>query len=382
MSRPWASRRTLVLLGLLPLLALLAFVALRSGPMAPVTVTEEPVRQQALRPQLSGIGTVEARQVFRIGPTVAGRVRQVMVDVGEQVRSGQWLGEMDPVDLDERIRAQAAAQQRAQASVREAQARQAFAAQQVQRYSQLWAAQATTEESLATRQQELAVADAALAALRQELARVQADEAALRVQRGHLRLLAPQDGLVLSREVEPGSTVLAGQTVLELAAVDSLWVHLRLDQVSAQGLTVGLPASITLRSRPGEPLAGQVLRLEPKADAVTEETLAKVLLQSLPTPAPPLGELAEVTLQLPALPATAVIPAAAVQRQGQQRGVWQRQGDAVRFVPLTLGRADLEGRVQVLQGLQAGDAVIVYSEKPLTARSRVRVVERLIQAAP
>ena len=46
----------------------------------------------------------------------------------------------------------------------------------------------------------------------------------------------------------------------------------------------------------------KVLRVEPVADVVTEEMLAKVVLDSVPTPLPPLGELAEITVTLPALP--------------------------------------------------------------------------------
>jgi multidrug efflux pump subunit AcrA (membrane-fusion protein) len=92
---------------------------------------------------------------------------------------------------------------------------------------------------------------------------------------------------------------------------------------------------------------------------------------------PPLGELAEVTVDLPAIPAAPVIPNAAIRRDGDQVGVWQIVDGAPRFVPVKLGRSDLDGRVQVLEGLKAGDRVVVYSEKALTARNRTRIVERI-----
>ncbi len=383
MTFPTLQRRTVALAALLlPLAGLLGYVALRSGPLAPVAVTEAEVRSQVLRPALFGIGTVEARQTYRIGPTAAGRLQHLAVDVGDAVRAGQTLGAMDPVDLDERIRAQEAAYKRAEAAVREASARQAFAAAQAQRYAQLEVARSTSEETVQLKRQELAVADAALAAAREEAARVQADTAALRSQRSHLRLLAPADGVVTVRDAEPGSTVLAGQAVLEVVAPHSLWVHLRIDQASAAGLVAGLPAQVHLRSHPGAPLPGRVLRVEPKADAVTEETLAKVVFTQLPTPLPPLGELAEVSVDLPALPATPVVPNAALQRLGAQRGVWRHGPGGLHFTPVTTGRADLEGNVQILQGLEAGDRIIVYSEKALTPRTRVRVESQLVKAQP
>jgi HlyD family secretion protein len=82
-----------------------------------------------------------------------------------------------------------------------------------------------------------------------------------------------------------------------------------------------------------------VLRVEPKADAVTEELLAKVVFDRLPEPMPPLGELAEVTLALPPLHAAAVIPNAALRREAGAVGVWRRAGEGgLRFVPGEAGR--------------------------------------------
>ncbi len=115
-------RRLTLIAVLLPLLGLFAYVILRAGPLAPVAVVAATVEQRAIAPALFGIGTVEARYTYRIGPTVAGRVKQVAVQVGERVRAGQVLGEMDPVDLEERIAAQQAAQMRARANAAAAEA--------------------------------------------------------------------------------------------------------------------------------------------------------------------------------------------------------------------------------------------------------------------
>lgn len=375
-------RRTLALIAVLvPLLALLAYVAVRSGPLAPVAVTQAQVESRSIRPALFGIGTVEARYTYEIGPTFAGRVKRLDVHVGDRVKAGQVLGEMDPVDLDDRLRAQEAAAKRAQAALAEATARQAYAEAQARRYEQLYAARSTSEEMLATKRQELQIAEAALAAAREELARSRSDLEGLRAQRGNLRLVAPVDGVVSLRDAEPGTTVVAGQAVVELIDPQSLWVNVRFDQVSAQGLAANLPARVVLRSRSGEALHGRVLRVEPKADAVTEETLVKVVFNEVPTPLPPIGELAEVTVDLPPLPATPVIPNAAVQRQGEQLGVWQITDGQPSFVPVKLGRADLDGFVQVLDGLKAGDRIVVYSEKALGPKSRIRVVERIVGAS-
>ena len=375
--------RTLALLAVvLPLLGLFVYVVLRSGPLAPVAVTLATVEQKALSPALFGVGTVGTRTTTKIGPTVAGRLQRLDVDVGDRVRAGQVLGAMDPLDWDDRLLAQDAVVLRVQASLREAQSRQAHAQTQATRYAQLLAVRSTSEELATAKKQELQVADAAVAAAQAEAARVRAERAGVTAQQRHLRLVSPADGLVTQRLADPGSTVVAGQAVVEVVDPASLWVNVRLDQISAHGLAAGLPAQVLLRSRAGQPLAGRVLRVEPLADSVTEETLAKVVFNTLPEPLPPLGELAEVTIDLPALAAQPVLPNAAVQRVDGKTGVWHWANGGLQFTPVTLGVADLDGHVQVLQGLNAGDQVVVYSEKPLTAHSRIHVVERLTKAAP
>lgn len=383
-------RRLALLAVLLPLLALFAFVVLRAGPLAPVPVVAATVEERALTPALFGIGTVEARHTYRIGPTVPGRVRQVNVDVGDRVHAGQVLGEMDPVDLDERITAQQAAQQRARASVaaataqvRDADARHRYAAAQAERFEQLLQAHTVSADAAEAKRQELQVAEAGLSAARanldaarQELGRLQAEQAALVQQRANLRLLAPVDALVTARAADPGSTVLAGQAVVELVDPASLWVNVRFDQLRASGLRAGLPAQVVLRSQ-DQPLPGKVLRVEPLADAVTEEFLAKVVFEALPDTLPPIGELAEVTVAQPELPPAPVVPTASVQRVDGRLGVWRIVDRALEFAAVELGAADLDGRVQIRAGLKAGEHVVVYSQRALAAHHRITLVERL-----
>jgi len=391
------NRRMLALLAVvLPLLALLIYVALRSGPFASIPVTVTTAESRSIAPSLFGIGTVEARYTYRIGPTVAGRIKRVEVQVGDRVEAGQLLGEMDPVDLDDRIASQDAAVKRAEsvvlaagAQVREASARKSYAENQASRYEQLLHARSVSEEAVEGKRQERQVTEAGFAAARanldaarQELARVRSDREGLIQQRANLRLIAPVRGLVAARNADPGTTVVAGQSVVEVIDPASLWINVRFDQLRVSGLRAGLPVQIVLRSQEGIRFAGRVLRLEPIADAVTEETMAKVTFDALPERLPPVGELAEVTVAMSALPATPVVPNASVQRVDGRLGVWLIVEDKLRFAPINLGATDLDGRVQILDGLKADERVVVYSQRALGPRSRVKVVERLEGVSP
>lgn len=377
---------------LIPLLALFAFVAFRSGPLAPVPVTVATVERRAITPGLFGIGSVEARYTHRIGSTFPGRLGRVEVQPGDRVTAGQLLGEMDPVDLDEKVGAQLAAIRRAEAGVlaleaqvREVGARHVFAKAQADRYEQLFATRSVSREAVDSKRQELGVAQSALAAARanldaarQDRTRMQAERAGLSRQRANLRLVAPVDGIVTRRDADPGTTVVAGQSVLEIVAPDSVWIGARFDQQRAAGLRAGLPARIVLRSRTGEVLAGRVARIEPHADPVTEESLAKVDFEQRPLPLPSIGEQVEVTITLPAQQALPVVLNASVQRVDGRLGVWVVDDGRLRFVAVRTGATDLDGRVQILDGLAGGERVVVYSRKALDAGSRIEVVERIV----
>lgn len=390
-------RRTLALLGvIIPLLALFVYVIFRSGPLASVPVTAMSVESRSISPALFGIGTIEARYSYKIGPTTPGRIQGINVQVGDRVRAGQVLGGMDPVDFDERIIAQNADLKRAEAGiltaearVREATARRQYAEAQSHRYEQLLTAGSVSDEEVENKRQEFHVAaaslDTAQASLemaRQELGRSRANLEVLIQQKANLRLIAPAGGLVTLRNADPGTTIVAGQSVLEVIDPASLWINVRFDQLHAARLRAGLPARIVLRSRDEQTFSGQVLRVEPVADTVTEETLAKIVFDQIPAPLPPMGELAEVTIALPELPGAPVVSNASVKRVEGKLGVWVLEDDALAFAPIRAGASDLDGWVQVLDGLEPGARVVVYSQRSLGAHTRIKVVPHLPGASP
>lgn len=384
------SRRSAFILAGIALLGAFAWGMARSGPLAPLRVTVAQVARADLAPALFGIGVVEARRSYLVGPTSAGRVRRVAVDVGETVSAGQLLAEMDPVDLDQRLSATGAAAARAAkaidtaaAQLSDSVARREVAAANVRRYDDLgkqgFVSSSVTEgksQELKSASAQVAAAEAGLAGARQDLARLAAEREGARQQRANLRLLAPADGVVTARDAEPGSTVVAGQAVLRLVAADSLWVRLRLDQQRSAGLHVGLPAEIVLRSRPGQVLAGKVARIEMLSDSVTEERIAQVSFDALPQDIS-IGEMSEITLRLPAIRQALVVPSAALRQREGKTGVWVRAGDKLSFVAVKPGSNGADGKVQILEGLQEGDLVIVHSEREIGEQSRIRVVSAL-----
>ena len=203
-ARLFSRRAALAAVAVL-LVGALGVVMFRSGPLAPTRVTVRQAQVGVVQPALFGLGTVEARRTYLAGPTVAGRVARVLVDVGESVKAGQLLAEMDPVDLDQRAAALDASIARAgsaaaaaEAQRRDAVARREVAAANAQRYVDLGAKNFISASAVEGKRQEQASADAAvtaaeanLAAALQDRQRLAAERAALRPQRGHLRGVGP-----------------------------------------------------------------------------------------------------------------------------------------------------------------------------------------------
>lgn len=366
------------------LAAAMLWLAFNRGPLAPVQVQIAAVNEFGLAPSVFGIGTVEARYAYAIGPTQAGRVLRVLVDHGDTVKAGQLLAEIDPVDLEQRLSSAGAAQQRAQqsalvaeAQVREAQSRHKVASANAARYRDLAQKNFVSREAVEIRDNEASVtqagmeaAQAALQAARKDVERAGQDRNAAAKQLSNLRLTAPVDGLVTAREAEPGTTVVAGQAVVRVIDPHSVWVRARIDQSRGAGLAPGLPANIVLRSNPAGAISGKVARVEIQSDAVTEERVVAVAFDAPPQAS--LGELAEVTIHLGKRARGLVIPSAAVKRIDQQQGVWQVVDGAARFRAVKTGVQTLDGMTEVLGGLAAGDTVIVYSSAQL--REGVKVV--------
>jgi HlyD family secretion protein len=386
------NNRRLLLTGLAVLfVGLFFFVMMRSGPLAPIKVTTIQVKEGRFAPELFGIGTVEARRNWLIGPTVVGRVLSVKVDVGDAVKAGQLLAEMDPVDIDQRLASLDAAIERARSTQGAAAAQQAdavarreLAASSMRRNQDLADKNFISSGALESFTQTKASADAALDSARanasgaaQDLNRAQADRAALLQQRANVRLLAPADGVVSARDAEPGSTVVAGQPVLRLIDPSSLWVKLRVDQGRSGGLAQGLKARMVLRSQSQSSMSATVARVELLGDSVTEERIAQIAFDKAPA-GMSVGEMAEATIQLPSIPQSLIVPAASIQRQGSSTGVWRMDSGKPVFVPVKLGATSLDGQTQILDGLKTGDEVVVYSQKPLSADARLQVVDAIV----
>ena len=392
MKRLQSFREPALILLAIAVLGAFTWAAATQGPLAPVKVSVTQAKIDTLTPSVFGIGVVEARRSYNLGPTVASRVSSVLVDHGDVVEASQVLAEMDPVDMEERMLSSRLAAERAvdavqaaQAQLNEARSRYELAELNVKRYTDLRAQGFVTQAELDAKRYEANAAKAAiesatalLSAARRDEDRAQADAAGIAKIRAQATLTSPVNGIVTARLVEPGTTIVAGQAVLQIIDPQSLWVKTRIDQAQAGHVAIGQAATIVLRSRPHAPLAGKVAQIELISDPVTEEQIINVAFADT-VDRVPVGELAEVTLHQPPIPDVLTAPSAAIHYRNGTPGVWRLNGDRVSFQAVKLGLSTLDGHTRILEGLNQGDTFVVHSWQTLDADTRVKVVPQLLQ---
>lgn len=302
-----------------------------------------------------------------MGPVVAGRVLNVYVDVGNSVKEGQLLAEMDSIDLSQKMVA-------AQAQVTDAKARLLLASETHRRYVELGNKNFISPIVVEGKSQELNSAKAIVQ-------KTTADLAGLKQQELNIKLRAPVDGIITSRDAEPGSTVIAGQAVLKLIDPTSLWIKTRFDQGKSMGLAVGLDANVILRSNPHQPISGKVVRVEMLSDSVAEERIAQIEMIDMPKTVS-IGEMAEVTLQLAPSEYGLSLPNASIKKRGDETGVWVLKDGKPHFARVQIGQNGLNGQVVILSGLKSGDEVVLYSDAEIKEGQRIKVVDSLLKKSP
>lgn len=394
MTPPLGRKLALVAAGI-GVTAVLAWLVMNQGPLAPTKVTVATLEQGPLVASTFGIGTVEARRSYALGPTVASRVLRVLVDQGDAVKAGQLVAELDPVDLTDRVTSGALAVDRAanmvraaEAQLAEARSRARTATSTAARYTELRAQGFFSQEATDAKAHEANAAKASVdaavaqvAAARRDHERAQADAAGVGKLRTQARLVSPVDGVVSARLAEPGTTLVAGQAVVQVIDPATLWVKARIDQGQSGGVRAGLPAEIVLRSDARRAHRGEVQRVDLVSDAVAEERIVNIGFATRPQ-AIAVGDLVEVTIRTAELANARSVPAAAVKRLDRQDGVWLVKAGRITFRPVKVGMTSLDGRSQILEGLDAGDEFVVHSERALKPDAKVKVTRAIVAPAP
>ncbi|HEU4367845.1 MAG TPA: efflux RND transporter periplasmic adaptor subunit [Methylomirabilota bacterium] len=186
-------------------------------------------------------------------------------------------------------------------------------------------------------------------------------------------VVSPGDGTILARNVNPGQVVGAGQELLTVADLGTVWVIGDLYEKDFGDVRVGTPASVRVPAGSGAALRGRVAYIDPRVDPATRTAKVRVEVPN-PRGSLRLGMFVQMTFQVGVGERRALLPRAAVQSIGSRTVVYVATDEEGRFVetPVTLG-APMGDAVQVLAGVKPGDKVVTEGSFFLRAEAaRVR----------
>lgn len=312
-----------------------------------------------------GLGAVEARVLSRVGFEVPGTLIEVLADHGDRVAAGAPLARLASASQEARVaRAEAAmlsadaAAQRAEAQRERAEALLAQRQATARRRRELASRGVGSPESAELAETEATAAQADLAVNRADAAVARALQAEARANLQAERttldkhtLRAPFEAVVIARSREPGAALNPGEAVFTLVAPDSLWALAYVDEGRAGDIALGQPAMVTLRSRPGRPIAARVERIGLEADRVTEERRVYVRCITCPE-MPVIGEQAEVVIETGRLPRARLVPENAIHGfDGATGTVWVLEGGRLAQRQVSFAARLMDGRAAITDGL-------------------------------
>jgi multidrug efflux system membrane fusion protein len=336
----------------------------------------EPVRSVKLLTVATGAygsdveyaGEVRPRVESRLGFRVAGKIVRRQVELGQTVRVGQVLAELDARDL--RLAADAA-----RAQVAAATTNRDLAQADLKRYQELRAQSFISGAELERR-------DASYKAAQAQLDQAQAQLAAQGNQAGYARLVADVAGVVTGIEAEPGQVVSAGQPVVRVAQSGVRDVVFAVPEDRVDAVEVGSAVQVRPWNSDTE-IPGRIREVAASADAATRTFQVKVALETK-TP-PPLGTTVSVVPRSLGHVGTPVIklPSSALKRDSAGvTAVWVLDAATmtVKSVPVQVASAD-GNEVVIASGLQPGMQVVAAGVHVLSPGQKVTIYKPRVGAA-
>ncbi|WP_333678594.1 efflux RND transporter periplasmic adaptor subunit [Dyella sp.] len=179
---------------------------------------------------------------------------------------------------------------------------------------------------------------------------------------GHITLHAPKGGVVTTLDVREGQQVGAGQTLMTLNGLSTVWVEAALPQAAAGTVRTGTPVTVRATALPGQVFRGQVEALLPDLDPMTRTQRARIVLPN-PDHALSPGQFVTVELQPPPARPELVVPDGAVIATGSDtpRVIVAEGNGQFRPVAVRLGRS-AGGDTEILAGLSSDERVVVSGQ--------------------
>jgi len=321
---------------------------------------------------LNASGYVVARRQATVAAKVTGKVKAVLIEEGMEVKEGQLLASLDDTTtqpLHELARRQLDS---ANKNLQEVEVRLAEAERNLRRSQQLRADKLVSEQALDTAQSEVSAINARLEALKSEVKVAQSSVRVRTQELDDLQVRAPFDGVVVSKDAQPGEMVSpisagGGFTRTGIATVvdmDSREIEVDVNEAFINRVKADQKAEAVLDAYPDWTIPGHVINIVPTADRQKATVRVRIGFDQLdPRILPDMG--VKVSFldsrageAAPAASRPVVrVPADAIMKEGDTSFVWRVNDDSLERVAVRTG-GERNGQIEVLSGINAGDVLV------------------------
>jgi RND family efflux transporter MFP subunit len=316
--------------------------------------------------------TTLAFEAANIFARANGYIATRQVDIGDHVKAGDLLVQITAPELDHQIAQNQATLQQDQATLQQATASRDLANVTYARDSDLVKKGWVTAQQGDTDRLTLEAQNAAVAVAESNIAAQQALIRVLNQDKAYQSVIAPFDGIITQRAVDVGSLVQSGTTFMfTLMRSDVIRTQVYVPQDAAFGVSKGVAADVRVPEIPDHTFSGTVTRL---ADALAPGT--RTLLTEIDVPNPDgllrPGMYCTVELHIPRKTPSLIVPADAVIFNSDGLQVAVAADGVAHLHKITVAR-DLGTQVEVRDGVEAGDQVILRPTVDLADGSKVQV---------
>lgn len=327
--------------------------------------------ESAVRERLSLVGALRPRQQVEVVPKVTGRIKRLLVDVGDSVKEGQLLAELEGDEVEQQVLRAEATLAVANATISQRQAELANAKADQARGAQLFSEGLVSVQSQDSLETRVRVVESQSVLSQAQMRQAQADLAELKIRQQQTKVVAPMSGWVGRRYADPGALVNANSPIVNVLDLDSMITEVKVPEEHLANLNVGNRAIVAIDALGGQTYVGKVARIAPVLDAATRSGSVQV---EIANPGNKLkSEMsARIQMEMGSEHRSVVIPRDAVVMRGQQTGVNVLEGDRVRFQQIETGISTDAG-VEVVSGLKAGTTIVTRGSQGLQDGAAVEV---------
>ncbi|MGO1077646.1 efflux RND transporter periplasmic adaptor subunit [Inquilinus sp. CA228] len=328
---------------------------------------------------ITALGTLQPVSYVDVGTQVSGQLKTLHVAIGDRVKAGDLLAEIDPTVYQTRVEADRAQIANLAAQRAEKEAQLLLARQQAERQRNLKASRATSDDALQVAEAGYAAAQAQLDAIDAQTRQIQStlrgDEANL----GYTKIYAPIDGTVVSQSARRGQTLNANQSapiIVQVADLATMTVEAQVSEADVSRLRLGMTAYFATLGMPDKRWYGALRQVQPTPEVVNNVVLYNALFDvpnqdgTLMTQMTAqvffVSAAAQDTLLVPVTALSGLSPGTSSAVPGRATVRVLKPSGSVETRTVTVGVTN-RAQAEILSGLEPGEQVITGSRRPNAA---------------